>query len=206
MTTILVTAFGAFPGAPDNPSADIVRLLQRRGRSAFARLGVRLATAVLPVVHAIAPRLDALVARENPDVIVHLGVAGRRRHVCVETRARNVASTTKPDADGRFRKSRILKTGGPAARRSGLSAGRLVASLRAAHIDAILSNDAGDYVCNAAFWRSLETTRAPAIFIHVPKKRRIAPARIATALARVLPAMTIALGSRQVRLCNQGPA
>ena len=161
-------------------------MLRRDWRTKFARAGIRLATAVLPVVHAIGPHLDSLVAREKPDAVVHLGLAGSRRRVCVETRARNRSSSLKHDAGGRCSSMSSLQPRA-AARRSTWDAGRLAAALRAQEIDAALSNDAGDYVCNATLWHSLRSGAVPAIFIHVPKKRRLAPARLAAALAKLLP-------------------
>ena len=199
MTTLLVTGFGAFPGAPSNPSADIVAQLERFWRGRFARMGVQLVTAVLPVVHAIGPLIDALVAREKPDAIVHLGLAGRRRNVSVETRARNRVTTLKPDARGAFSHHRAQRANARDALPSAWSATRLVAGLRDAGIDAARSIDAGDYVCNAALWRSLEAGAAPAVFIHVPKKSRVRPADMARALAGVLPAMTLRLARGPVR-------
>jgi pyroglutamyl-peptidase len=193
MATLLVTAFGAFPGAPHNPSTEIVTLLDRLWRPRFARMGVRLVTAVLPVVHAIATHLDALVAQTKPDAILHLGLAGQRRRVSVETRARNVVSPLRPDAHGRYAATRSNLMAGAPFLRSEWPSARLLATLRANGVDAELSIDAGDYVCNATLWRSLETRVAPAIFLHVPKKRRVAPEKMATALARVLPGMTLEL-------------
>lgn len=196
MPTLLVTGFGAFPGAPFNPSAEIVAALERYWRPRFSRVGVRLVTSILPVAYAIAPHLDALVARETPDAILHLGLAGSRRKVCVETRARNVASRLKPDAFGVFVERRALARGARPFRASGWDAGELVAALRRRGVDAVASIDAGDYVCNATLWRTLETGRAPAVFVHVPKKRRLAPARMAEALAAILPATTLRLARR----------
>lgn len=193
MPTLLVTAFGAFPGAPSNPSADIIADLERFWRGRFARMGVKLVTAVLPVVHAVAPLLDALVMREKPAAIVHLGLAARRTVVTVESRARNIVTTLKPDARGVFANVRTHRASAPAALPGAWDMTRLVAGLREAGIDVAASNDAGDYVCNAALWRSLETGTAPAVFIHVPKKSRVRPADMARALAGVLPAMTLRL-------------
>lgn len=189
MPTLLVTAFGAFPGAPRNPSEQALSLLARDGRGAFRCAGIRLATATLPVAHDIAQYLDAVVARERPDAIVHLGLAARRRRVSVETRARNRVTTLKPDSLGRHAPSHVCAARAPA-RLSTWNAARLCAALRRARIDAGLSVDAGDYVCNATLWRSLEDSRSPAIFIHVPEKRRLPPARMAAALARILPGAT----------------
>lgn len=195
MAILLVTAFGAFPGAPSNPTDEIVAELERCWRGRFSRMGVKLVTAVLPVVHAIGPLIDALVAREKPDAIVHLGLAARRRSVTVEARARNRASTLKSDARGAFAAGRAH---GPAVASlpSGWDAALLAARLRAARIDADVSNDAGDYVCNAALWRSLEAGAAPAVLIHAPKKSRVPPAEIARALAGLLPAMTLRIARR----------
>ncbi|HMN74043.1 MAG TPA: pyroglutamyl-peptidase I [Rhodoblastus sp.] len=197
MTTLLVTAFGAFPGAPDNPSADIVAELERHWRGRFSRMGVRLATAVLPVVHAIGPLIDALVAREKPDAIVHLGLAGRRRNVTVESRARNIVTTLKPDARGAFAARRAHGGKSAASLPAGWDTTQLVARLRCASVDAAPSNDAGDYVCNAVLWRSLEAGAAPAVFIHVPKKSRVPPADMARALAGVLPSLTLRIARRR---------
>ena len=49
MRTVLVTGFGAFPGAPRNPTQELMARLQRH-KARFTRLGVRLETRVLPVV------------------------------------------------------------------------------------------------------------------------------------------------------------
>ncbi|MDE2362317.1 MAG: peptidase C15 [Hyphomicrobiales bacterium] len=195
MMTLLVTGFGAFPGAPRNPSADVALILARRFRSSFSRAGVRLATAVLPVVYAIEPHLDAIAAREKPDAIVHLGVAGQRRRVSVETRARNRRSIIRPDAQRRF-SARLAHPGAASERRSGWNARLLCAALRRVRIDAVVSVDAGDYICNAALWSALAQNGPPAIFIHVPGARRLAPARMAEALARILPAAMLATTRR----------
>lgn len=200
MPTLLVTAFGAFPGAPSNPTAEVVADLERFWRGRFSRMGVELATAVLPVVHAVGPLIDALVVREKPDAVVHLGLAARRRGVSVECRARNIVTTLKPDARGMFANARTHGASAAVARPGAWDTARLVAGLRGAGIDAAPSNDAGDYVCNAALWRSLESRAAPAVFIHVPKKSRVRPADMARALAGVLPAMTLRLARTRTEL------
>lgn len=192
MRTLLVTGFGAFPGAPRNPSADVARLLQR-STPEFARADVRLRVAVLPVVHDIAPALETLTAREKPDAILHLGLAARRRRVSVETRALNRASTLRPDARGRFCARLALRPGDAFARRATWPAGAFVVALRGQGIKAALSVDAGDYVCNAALWASLGARAIPTLFVHMPRARVLAPARMAVALTRILPAFAARL-------------
>ena len=168
---VLVTGFGAFPGAPKNPTAEIIAALERHaGR--LARLGLSLRREELPVMFDGADdRLRALVARYRPDVILHLGVAGRRRRISIETRAINRAGPLHPDASGRC-PPQILVPGAASGLRATYPASRILAALRRHGFDAERSIDAGDYVCNATLYRSLLDGTAPEIgFIHVPKAR-----------------------------------
>src|SRR5947209_15127576 len=111
--TILVTGFSAFPGAPVNPSAAIVMRLLRRHARRFRLHGIRLQTAILPVVYdEVARELGELVARTHPDAILHLGLASRRKQVSVETRAVNRITTLHPDAARRRAPARAVRAGG----------------------------------------------------------------------------------------------
>ena len=169
--TILVTGFGAFPGAPRNPTQAIVAALGRH-RPRLQRLGVNLHVAVLPVrFAAIDEALADLAARHKPDVIMHLGVASRRRRLSVETRALNRSGPLHPDASGCC-PAQILVPGGPSSLRATYPAPRILAALRKSGVAAERSIDAGDYVCNATLFRSLLAPAAAEIgFLHVPKAR-----------------------------------
>lgn len=168
--TILVTGFSAFPGAPVNPSATIVmRLLSRHARR-FRLHGIALQTAVLPVVYdEVTRKVQDLVAHTQPDAIVHLGLALRRKQVSVEMRAVNRITTLHPDAAKRRAAARAVRAGGLPALRSPLASPSLVALVRRTGVPAQLSIDAGDYVCNQTLYASLASGVAPAIFIHVPR-------------------------------------
>ena len=163
---ILVTGFGAFPGAPRNPSAEIVRRLARE-RDVFARLGIAVETRVLPVVFGAAP-VDA----SGCDAVLHVGLAGRRRDLCVETRARNRRSLLHRDAAGLQAAGLVLAPGESRERRARVPAERLVVALRRAGVPARASIDAGDYICNETLWNTLAGPAPPAGFIHVPSPRR----------------------------------
>ena len=169
---ILVTGFGAFPGAPVNPSAAILtRLARHRGR--LARLGIVLETHLLPVIFdAIEPALTAQAAALKPAAILHLGLAGRRWALSVETRAINRASPLRPDATGR-RPTQILWPGTPSILSATYPATRILCAIRSQGIAAKSSIDAGDYVCNATLYLTLERRYAPlAGFLHVPRPKR----------------------------------
>ncbi len=199
---LLVTGFGAFPGAPRNPTLALIAALARSRRP--ARFGVAIETRALPVVYAGAEaRLAALIGETAPDAILHLGLAGRRRTLCVETRALNRVSSLHADAAGRFAEGRAVVSRGPAILRSRWRAARLVVAMRRAGAPTRLSIDAGDYVCNQTFYLTLAQTRGPAAFVHVPPPRRGGrPGRTArpslAAMARAVEAAALAL-AREAR-------
>ena len=85
---ILLTGFGPFPGAPFNPTGRLVEKLARSRH--LASSGVRRMAHVFRTSYeAVDHELPALLARTKPDVLVMFGLAGRTRHVRIETRARN---------------------------------------------------------------------------------------------------------------------
>jgi len=85
MKRLLLTGFGPFPGAPENPTAQMVQNL------ASCSLGsMELVTRILPVIWNDAEaRIAALIDEVKPDAILHLGLATKRSTIGVETRARN---------------------------------------------------------------------------------------------------------------------
>lgn len=167
--SVLVTGFGAFPGARINPTTVILQRLERH-RERLGRLGVRLRTAQLPVIYdAVQPALHATLGEDKPDVLLHLGLASRRRAICVETRAVNRANPLHPDAARRRTAQRLLAHG-PTRLRATYPAARILAAMRGAWLGTVLSIDAGDYLCNAILYRSLAERLCPCTgFIHVPR-------------------------------------
>jgi pyroglutamyl-peptidase len=167
--TVLVTGFGAFPGAKHNPTVDLIAALQHRGKR-FARFGLRLETRILPVLYAeIAPRLAKLAAEVKPDAILHFGLAGRRKTIAIETRACNRVSLSVPDTGGARAHAFCLVRDGAAVVRARVPAAQIRAALRRAGIASDLSRDAGSYLCNAALYHSLAAPAPYCVgFIHIP--------------------------------------
>jgi pyroglutamyl-peptidase len=83
----------------------------------------------------------------------------------------NRAGPLRTDAAGRRPATPTLTPGGPAVRSGGIDAVRMVAALRQAGIAADVSRDAGDYLCNALFYR-MAALGVPCIFVHVPRPVR----------------------------------
>lgn len=190
MLTVLITGFGPFPGAPVNPTMRLVRELARSRHRSLA--GVRIVPHIFETSYAAVDReLPKLIARLRPDVVLMSGLAANTPYLRVEQRARNARSVRSLDAVGATAKDATIVPG--ASPRCGRAAfPRLAAAARATGLAARLSLDAGDYLCNYAYWRALEGASRPGTlvqFIHVPAiMRGPALVRAAEAILRTLVA------------------
>jgi pyroglutamyl-peptidase len=182
---VLVTAFGPFPGVPVNPSEALVARLR-------APAGARLVRHRLATTWEDLPRLEAMLA--GVPVAVHVGVAPRARRLRIETVAVDAPSPV-PDAAGRLPPQGA--TG--AVRRGRAVALPLVAAARSTGVPAAVSGDAGRYLCNALYFRSLAAASHAvrphlAVFVHMPppaaqRGRRLAD--LAGAVEAVIAALLV---------------
>ncbi len=166
---LLVTGFGPFPGAPENPTAGLVKALADVSAAAFGAGAFH--AAVLRTEYRWSwAELERLAADFAPDIVVHFGLSDGIEAIHLECVGRNVVDTAKPDACGHAPSSALLVDDGPEMLASTFPADAILAALREAGIAAALSDDAGDYVCNATLYRSLHA--APSTrrvgFVHVP--------------------------------------
>jgi pyroglutamyl-peptidase len=172
-TTVLLTGFGPFPGAPFNPTGPLVEALSRRRHPGSG--DVRRVAHIFPTAYdAVDQELPALLTREQPDVLLMFGLALRARTLRIETCARNALSRVVKDAGGRMPESAMISPNAPATLPLSTSAHKLVTAARATGMPASLSRDAGSYLCNYLCWRASEAaacSRAPRVFafVHVPR-------------------------------------
>jgi pyroglutamyl-peptidase len=166
---IVIAGFGPFPGAPSNPSARLAVALARRRRPALA--GIKITSHIFPTAYAAVDRdLPKLLARK-PDVVLIFGLTGRRRELCIETRARNARSLIFPDASGWHPERAAIERGETRALRGNAPFAHLLNAVRRAALPARLSRDAGAYLCNYAYWRALRHVhngRPLVQFVHIP--------------------------------------
>ena len=178
---ILITGFGAFPGAPFNPTMPLVARLMRLRRPAFD--DVELSSHVFHVTYDTVDReFPGLLKKHRPHALLMFGLATRTRYLRIETRARNAITTIWPDSDGtRIGKGSIAPDAD--ARMFGPHTAKLLRAALASGIDARLSRDAGSYLCNYLSWRAIEATQRKgglhlAAFVHVPLLARDGTARV----------------------------
>ena len=201
MARLLVTGFGPFPGMRRNPSAAVARLVAADRR--WRVLGVETKALVLPTTYATLEDELAPALLQGFDAVLMIGVAGRSCRLRVERRAVNRTSILFPDASGC--RSKSLGFGERIdARRTRASFPRALATLRSAGLPSRLSQDAGRYLCNAAYFRALAQP-VPVLFVHIPKARRRdrprRPARPGSAVR--LPPMAAALARIAADLLRQ---
>lgn len=168
---VLITGFGAFPGAPFNPTPALVARLMRLRRPALS--DVTLASHIFEVSYcAVDDMLPRLLERHRPDALLMFGLAARTPYLRIETRARNAVTQIWPDA-AQTRVGKRAIAGVSDAINFGPHSARLLRAAKAAGVDARLSRDAGSYLCNYLSWRALEACAresgpARAAFIHIP--------------------------------------
>ena len=168
MTTVLLTGFEPFAGDSVNPSGQAIHLVAADWSGPET-----LITAVLPVTFdGAGQRLRALIAEHSPDVVIAAGLAGGRAEISVERVAVNLIDARIPDNDGAQPIDTPSVPGAPDARFSSLPVKAIVRDVAAAGIPSALSNSAGTFVCNHAFFVAAETAAGRpgmrAGFIHVP--------------------------------------
>jgi pyroglutamyl-peptidase len=166
---VLLTGFEPFDGERINPSAEIARALD--GEIVREH---RVVTAILPVAFASTlPKLEALLDEHRPALAIATGQAGGRSELSIERIAANLVDARIPDADGVQPIDARVVDDAPDAYFSTLPVKAMLERLRRLGIPATLSQTAGAYVCNQAFFAlaHLVATRhreTRAGFVHVP--------------------------------------
>ncbi|MBI2819609.1 MAG: hypothetical protein HYX73_06495 [Acidobacteria bacterium] len=172
---ILLTGFNSFEGVRMNPSEQVVRTLAERSR---IDIGAELITAVLPTEYLAATRqIRKIIRSVRPDAILCLGVATKRETISLERVALNLDDDATADNVGLIRQGHKIVPNGPDVYWSTLPLARLQEALRKSRTKASISNHAGTFLCNHAFYISRhETARSrrpiPCGFIHLPGSNR----------------------------------
>lgn len=167
---VLVTGFGPFPGAPINPTQALVDRLVHSRR--LKRRGLFVRGQVAPTTYDALSNFPAPIEHFHPAIVLLLGLASRRRALCVEMRAKNHTRFTFPDANGHYPPSPLVMPRFRPIKKTRAAVAPLVTAMNGNGVEARASIDAGGYLCNALYYRSLlrwRTGEPLVLFVHVPK-------------------------------------
>ena len=122
----------------------------------------------------VGEEIHGLLETEKPDVFVMLGQRANSKTIDIERIAINMMDAAKPDNDGFHPDEIAICEGGRAAYFSNLPVKRLKDTVLANGIPSRVSNSAGLYVCNCAYYQALKVVEdncldTKVVFVHVPK-------------------------------------
>lgn len=171
MTTILITGFTPFPGAPENPTAELVKWVQ--DGKIKAPDGVRLEARLLPTEFEKSfAELKEHLGDIKPDALIEFGLSAKATGFALECIARNQMASALPDNSGFRPDDKMIETDAPLVLPTGLPVEDIYEDLTAKGLPVEYSQSAGGYVCNHLFYKTLRLTHSErprqAGFIHLP--------------------------------------
>ena len=169
---ILVTGFGPFPHVRVNPTQAIIKQLAQQRR--FEHIGLAIVPHIFPTRWSILNTdVENVMANSEADAVLHLGVSARRKHISIETVARTGSRRMLPDASGASQAALPVRNTEPQHYRIAAPIGQIRAAIAHETSAVRLSNNAGRYLCNGLYAKSLalratKQEKRPTLFIHVP--------------------------------------
>jgi len=110
---------------------------------------------------------------QRPDFVVHVGVSSLAKAVTLETQAHN-DGYEKPDVKSCYPHANCCLPTGSQILKSSLDLQQLCNSVNLTStetglgVEACLSEDAGRYLCDFSYYKSLHAMKGRSLFIHVP--------------------------------------
>lgn len=166
---ILLYGFSAYLNFTRNPSRDLVREL-----SCQKWPGLQVTSFIFNVSYAGVREQIIKVLRKGPfDAAVGFGLAPGSGLIRLEQAARNCCASPKPDKDGKAMRRRVILKNQPDVYRTSVKLFNLRKTLLKENIPAVISKDAGGYLCNFTYYLMSHHLRqdgssAPCLFVHIP--------------------------------------
>jgi pyroglutamyl-peptidase len=170
---VLITGFSAFPGVPTNPTQLLINDFRLKPPKITAG-PVEMAFEIIETQYALAgEQIRTLLIDFKPQFALLLGVAESRVSFGIERFALNIDDCSAADATGDVRRGRRIEKTGPGAYETRVDVDKLREYLIRSDTDVEISNHAGSYVCNHAYYTALHTIEthglsSRVVFVHVP--------------------------------------
>jgi 8-oxo-dGTP diphosphatase len=175
---VLLTGFPPFSTHEQNVSQIVLEMVAERGIE-----GLDVETMLLSVDEAGSRSVAEMISDGSRfDAIVHLGLADKRQHISLERYACNTLDFTEVDNSGRIESGEVVE-GAQEVHQTTTSIHVLDEEFDADE-QVVWSTDAGGYVCNETYFRTLNAIHSssatasdgrnlPALFIHLPAPEHI---------------------------------
>ena len=165
---VLITGFDKFGGDSINPSELAVNMLPNKIDN------IDIIKLILPTVfNDNYEFLKNTIAKQKPNILIHVGQAGGSKNIRIERIAINIDDARIPDNNGSKPIDKKIKVDGDTAYFATLPIKSIVKNLTDNNIPAEVSNSAGTFVCNHTMYQSLYLADKyfPTIktgFVHIP--------------------------------------
>lgn len=167
MHRILITGFEPFGEYHENSSWEVARRV-----TSCSVVGTEVAAEQLPVSFArVGKALRSAVELHTPDLLIMLGQSAVADRIKLERVALNMMDSAMGDNDGVKPDEEPIYKGEESALFTLLPIKRLRSAIEAKGINVKISNSAGLYVCNRAYYEALRLCKEramQAIFVHLP--------------------------------------
>lgn len=166
---ILLYGFSRYLGFSRNPSGELVREL-----SALSWPGIRITPHVFKVSYEeVQNRIPRLLGKDSYDAVVGFGLAAGSSRIRLEQIARNLCDSPQPDQDGKKRLKKAILKHQKSVYRSTVKLSDMRMSLLKENIPAVVSRDAGGYLCNFTYYLMAHhliqhRREVPNLFVHIP--------------------------------------
>lgn len=170
--TILVTGFGPFDKHPVNASWEAVKELQKLWENSVESSDVKLVAEEIPVSYNhVSDHIPQLWKEHNPSIVLHVGVSHSAECLTIERHAHSNgydrADIYNKCPDETNVECSILETG--------INIEELCdyvnKNSERSKCKACLSHNAGRYLCEYIFYRSLSIESTKTLFVHVPDNK-----------------------------------
>ena len=164
---LLITGFDAFADNSVNPSFQVAQTLAFRNDIP----GVSINAYEMPTKWDVSAQiLTQILARNQYDGLIMIGLAANRAIISLEKTAQNLDDSTVSDNAGILRQNQIIDPAAPEFLHTNLPVEPLASDLTAEGFPVEVSHSAGNYICNHLYFQALNLLSRPKdiVFIHIP--------------------------------------
>ncbi|MBJ99533.1 MAG: hypothetical protein CMB48_00785 [Euryarchaeota archaeon] len=173
---VLLTGFEPFDNSSFNISEKLVTEIERLNLNEY-----EIKTKILTVNEEGSKIVSELIPYEDYDFILHLGFSNNAKKIHLESRAVNKINMNIKDNSGRELKNKLIVNDDLD---EYISTVNIEVFNEDSPVDFLISSDAGTFVCNETYFRTLKTINSnqikdrfnrtlPCLFVHLPSEKFI---------------------------------